>query len=153
MENKKSSTSNRELILSRTLNAPVELIWEVWTKPEHIVNWWGPNGFTNTISIMDVKTGGEWNLVMHGPDGTDYKNRSIFKEVIPYKKIVYEHISYPRIIATIDFEEQNDQTKITWHMLFESAEQLIEVAKVHKVVEGQKQNMEKLEMYLKGLSR
>src|SRR5882757_8916496 len=103
MESKKSNTADRELMLSRKLNAPIELVWEVWTKPEHIVNWWGPDGFTNTIHTMDVSPGGEWNLVMHGPDGTDYKNKSIFKEVIKYKKLVYEHFA-PNFIATVEFE-------------------------------------------------
>ena len=153
METKKSSTHDRELLLSRKLKAPVELVWEVWTKPEHIANWWGPTGFTNTISAMNVNPGGEWNLVMHGPDGTDYINKSIFKEIIPFKKIVYEHISYPSIIATITFEAQGEETLITWHMLFESAAQFIEVAKAHKVVEGQKQNVEKLIKYLEGLAQ
>ncbi|HWK08338.1 MAG TPA: SRPBCC family protein [Puia sp.] len=148
MENKKSDTRDRELILSRKLNAPVELVWEVWTQPEHIVNWWGPNGFTNTISTMDVSPGGEWNLVMHGPDGTDYKNKSIFKEIIPFKKLVYEHVSGPRFVATIEFQEQGDQTQLTWHMLFETAEEFIQVVKTFKADEGLKQNVDKLEVYL-----
>ena len=76
-----NDTKDRELLLTRVLNAPVALVWEAFTNAEHIANWWGPNGFTNTITVMDVKPGGEWQLVMHGPDGTDYKNRSIFKEV------------------------------------------------------------------------
>lgn len=147
MENKKSSTHDRELVISRTLNAPVELVWEVWTKPEHIANWWGPNGFTNTITKMDMTPGGEWNLVMHGPDGTDYKNKSIFKEVSPFKKIVYEHIS-PRFVATVNFEEQGKQTHINWHMLFETAEEFIRVVKTFKADEGLKQNIEKLVAYL-----
>lgn len=146
-----SDTKDRELFLTRTLNAPIALVWEVWTQPDHIARWWGPNGFTNTISVMDMHAGGEWNLVMHGPDGTDYINKSIFKEVIPFKKIVYEHISYPKLVGTIEFEAQGDQTFITWHMLFESREQFLEVAKAHKVVEGQKQNVEKLEAYLSGI--
>ena len=148
MENKKSSTQDREIILSRKLNAPIELVWEVWTKPEHIANWWGPDGFTNTINIMDVIKGGEWNLVMHGPDGTDYKNRSIYKEIVLHKKIVYEHISAPKFVATIEFEEQGDQTFITWHMLFETAEQFIQVVKTFKADEGLRQNLEKLNAYL-----
>ncbi len=151
MENKKTNTQDRELIISRRLNAPVELVWEVWTKPEHIVNWWGPDGFTNTINTMDVIPGGEWELIMQGPDGTDYENRSIFKEIIPYKKIVFEHISDPRIVATIDFEDMGEQTLITWHMLFETAEQFIQVVKTHKADEGLKQNIEKLDLYLSGL--
>jgi uncharacterized protein YndB with AHSA1/START domain len=148
MENQKSNTKDRELIISRKLNAPVELVWEVWTKPEHIANWWGPNGFTNSITKMDMRPGGEWHLVMHGPDGTDYKNKSVFKEIIPFKKIVYEHISAPKFITTIDFEEQGDQTLINWHMLFESAEQFIQVVKTFKADEGLKQNIEKLIVYL-----
>lgn len=148
MENKKNDTQDRELLLSRKLDAPIALVWEVWTKPEHIVNWWGPNGFTNTINTMDVSPGGEWDLVMHGPDGTDYKNKSIFKEVIPFKKIVYEHISAPRFISTIEFQEQGDQTLISWHMLFETAEEFIQVVKTFKADEGLKQNIEKLNLYL-----
>jgi len=152
MENKKSNTHDRELIITRKLNAPVELVWEVWTNPEHIVNWWGPNGFTNTITKMDVVPGGEWHLVMHGPDGTDYKNPSIFKEIVPFKKIVYEHVSSPGFVATIDFEDQGEQTLINWHMLFETAEQFIQVVKTFKADEGLKQNIEKLNVYLTSIN-
>ncbi|HEY5744619.1 MAG TPA: SRPBCC family protein [Chryseolinea sp.] len=151
MENKKSSTADRELRLSRKLNAPIDLVWEVWTQPEHIANWWGPDGFTNTIHTMNVVPGGEWDLVMHGPDGTNYKNKSIFKEIIPHKKLVYEHITGPKFVATIEFQEQGDQTLITWHMLFESAEEFVQVVKTFKADEGLKQNIEKLDVYLSGL--
>ena len=152
MENKKNSTQDRELRISRKLDAPVELVWEVWTNPEHLANWWGPDGFTNTITKMEVVPGGEWDLVMHGPDGTDYKNKSTFKEVIPFKKIVYEHISAPRFVSTVEFTEQGEQTIITWHMLFETAEQFIQVVKTFKADEGLKQNVDKLNVYLAGLN-
>ena len=150
MENKKSNTADREIRLSRKLDAPVELVWEVWTTPEHIANWWGPNGFTNTIHKMEVKPGGVWELVMHGPDGTDYKNKSVFKEIVPFKKIVYEHVSAPKFVSTIEFEQQGEQTLISWHMLFETAEQFIQVVKTFKADEGLKQNIEKLQVYLAG---
>ena len=146
-----SSTKDREIIISRTLNAPVELVWEAWTNPEHIANWWGPNGFTNTITKMDLIPGGEWLLVMHGPDGTDYKNKSIFKEIVPHKKIVFEHIA-PNFIATIDFEAQGEKTHLNWHMLFETAEEFIRVVKTFKADEGLKQNIEKLSDYLTQLT-
>jgi uncharacterized protein YndB with AHSA1/START domain len=152
MESTKSNTTDRELRITRTLDAPVELIWEVWTKPEHIAKWWGPNGFTNTISKMDIKPGGEWHLVMHGPDGTDYINKSIFKEVIPFKKLVYEHASSPNFVATIEFTAKGEQTTINWHMLFESREEFIQVVKTHKADEGLKQNLEKLGEYVKGVN-
>src|SRR3954469_5941108 len=112
MQTKESNTTDRGIQISRMFNAPIELVWEVWTNPDHIKNWWGPNGFTNTIHLMDVKEEGEWNLTMHGPDGTDYKNSSIFKEIIPLQKLVYEHISAPKFVATVTFEAQGDKTFI-----------------------------------------
>jgi uncharacterized glyoxalase superfamily protein PhnB/uncharacterized protein YndB with AHSA1/START domain len=144
----KNNNADRELIISRLLNAPVDLVWEVWTNAEHIKNWWGPNGFTNTIHSIDLKKGGEWNLVMHGPDGTDYKNKSVFKEIVKHKKIVYEHVSGPKFLATIEFESQGEKTFLKWHMLFQSKEEFIQTVKTFKADEGLKQNIDKLGHYL-----
>ena len=149
---KNNTPAGRELFISRLLNAPQELVWEAWTNPEHITNWWGPHGFTNTINKMDLKPGGEWNLVMHGPDGTDYKNKSIFKEITAPERIVYDHVSAPKFVATINFIEKGKQTLIEWHMLFETAEQFEQVVKTFKADEGLKQNIEKLNRYLEDLS-
>jgi len=150
MEKAKSNTANRELKIERTLSAPIELVWEVFIKPEHIVNWWGPNGFTNTIYTMDVRPGGEWDFTMHGPDGRDYKNRSIYQEIIPLEKIVFDHFN-PNFTTTIEFETKGDQTHLKWHMLFETAELFEAVVKAHGAAEGLKQNIEKLSVYLEGL--
>lgn len=143
-----SPTADREIVISRVLNAPVELVWEVWTNADHIKNWWGPNGFTNTISKMDLKPGGEWNLIMHGPDGRDYKNKTLFKKIIKYKKIIYEHVSVPKFTATIEFEKKGTQTFLKWQMLFETREELIQTVKTFKADEGIKQNVTKLEAYI-----
>lgn len=153
MAKETTDTSGRELRMTRLLNAPVALVWEVWTNPDHIKNWWGPNGFTNTITQMEVKPGGVWNLVMHGPDGADYDNESIFREVVPLKKIVYEHISHPHIIATIEFESRGEQTFLNWHMLFDSREAFLEVVKKYKADVGLQQNGEKLDAYLSAFKR
>ncbi|MFL5787657.1 MAG: SRPBCC family protein [Flavisolibacter sp.] len=149
MQSEKNSTQDRELIITRLLNAPIELVWEVWTEPEHIAKWWGPFGFTNSISKMEVKAKGEWDLVMHGPDGTNYDNKSVFKEIVKHKKIVYEHVTGPKFIATIEFEAQGEKTFLKWHMLFRSKEEFIQTVKTYKADEGLKQNIEKLENYLK----
>jgi len=148
MLSEKNNTADRELIITRELNAPIELVWEVWTDPEHLAQWWGPDGFTNTISKMDMKPGGDWDLVMHGPDGTDYKNKSVFREIVKYRKIVYDHVSGPRFIATISFEERGNKTFLHWHMLFETKEQFIQTVKTFKADIGLKQNVQKLELYL-----
>lgn len=144
----KSNTAERELRFSRLLDAPVELVWKVWTNPEHLKHWWGPDGFTTTIKKMDLKAGGEWNLVMHGPDGTDYDVKCVFREVVKHKKIVYDQLANFNCVATIEFESQKDKTFINWTLLFESKEYLLQAAKMYKVDEGLKQNAEKLISYL-----
>jgi hypothetical protein len=73
---------DREIAATRVFAAPRELVWKVWTEPEHVVRWWGPNGFTTTTHSMDVKSGGVWRFVMHGPDGHDYQNKITYLEVV-----------------------------------------------------------------------
>jgi len=145
---KNNGTASRELVISRVFNAPRELVWKVWTEPEHIKNWWGPNGFTNTIIEMDVRPGGVWDLIMHGPDSTDYKNKSVYKEVVKYEKLVYDHISGPKFQFTVTFKEQGRKTLISIQMLFETAELRDQTIKTFKADDGLRQNMEKLEVYL-----
>ncbi|HET6992681.1 MAG TPA: SRPBCC domain-containing protein [Bacteroidia bacterium] len=145
---KQNDTKDRELKINRLLNAPIELVWKMWTEPEHIKNWWGPNGFTNSISKMEVKPGGEWEFVMIGPDGTEYKNRNVYKEIIPFEKIVMEHGPSPKFEITATFKARGEKTELTMHGVFESAEQLKEVVEVFKADEGMKQNVDKLEVYL-----
>ena len=112
------------------------------------MKWWGPNGFTNTVSKMDMVPGGEWNLVTHGRGGMNYTNNSIYREIIPQEKIVYEHVSAPKFIATIDFEKAGDRTLLSWHMLFETADEFDQVVKIFKADEGLKEIFAKLAAYL-----
>lgn len=151
MQHAKTEIADRELNISRLLSAPVERVWEVWTDPGHIKNWWGPAGFTNSISKMEVTPGGAWHLIMHGPDGTDYRNESIFKEIIPYKKIVYNHMTGPKFTATISFETRGEQTLLHWQLLFQSTEEFTRTVITFKADEGLRQNVEKLEAYVHGL--
>ena len=84
-----AATSDREIVLTRVFDAPREVVWKAWTDPQHIVKWWGPNGFTDTIETMAVRPGGTWKHVMHGPDGTDYANNSRYLEVVKPERLVY----------------------------------------------------------------
>lgn len=140
--------ADRSIRLTATLHAPVEKVWEAWRNPEHIKHWWGPNGFTNTITKMDLQPGGEWLLVMHGPGGTDYDNKSVFTEVVEKKKIAYEHISGHHFIATIDFEAQGNNTLMHWEMLFPTREEYHQFVHEYKVGESLQQNIERLAQYL-----
>ena len=149
MQNEKNSdTTSRELVILRVFNAPRELVWKVWTDPGHIKHWWGPNGFTNTIFQMDVRPGGVWDFIMHGPDGTDYKNKSIYKKVLKYEKLVYDHISGPKFQFTATFKDEGKKTLVSIQMLFETAELRDQTVKTFGAAEGLKQNMDKLENYL-----
>src|SRR5262245_60316728 len=123
-----ANTSDREIVLSRVVDAPRELVWTVWTEPEHVAKWWGPNGFTTTIEEMDVRPGGVWKHTMHGPDGTDYPNKSTFIEVVKPERIVFKHgggkegsqgVSFR---ATWTFEDQGGKTKVTMRAIFETPE-------------------------------
>jgi uncharacterized protein YndB with AHSA1/START domain len=143
-----NDTANRELLNTYLINAPLETVWRAWTDPAQIAIWWGPNGFTNTIHTMNVQPNGEWKFIMHGPDGTDYRNESIFKEVVTHKRLVFEHITGPHFLATIEFESLGNQTFISWRMLFDSEEQFIKVIKVFKANEAQVQNIERLQAFL-----
>src|SRR5687768_17075927 len=96
---------DKELVVTRLINAPRDIVFKVWTDPEHIKHWWGPDGFTSTIYEMDVRPGGVWNYVMHGPDGTDYKNKSVFVEVTEPERIVFDHVSAPKFLTTVTFSE------------------------------------------------
>jgi uncharacterized protein YndB with AHSA1/START domain len=142
----------KELAITRVLNAPIELVWKVWTDPDHIKNWWGPNGFTTKIFEMDLKPGGNWEFVMHGPDGKDYKNKSIFMEVVKHKRIVYEHVTGPKFQTTIHFTSQGKKTLLEWRMVFDTEEERDKTVKTFKADIGLKQNIYKLEGYLRSVS-
>jgi uncharacterized protein YndB with AHSA1/START domain len=142
-------TAGREQRTSLLLEAPLGRVWEVWTKPEHIRHWWGPNGFTNTIEKMEVEPGGEWLFTMHGPDGRAYPNRTIFREVVPYRKLVHEHVD-PNFMAVIEFEARDDKTLLHWYKLYETEELFEKVEKEYRASEGFKQTVERLQAYLDG---
>jgi len=146
-----ASTADREISITRFFDAPRELMWKVWTEPNHIAHWWGPKGFTNTIHAMDVKPGGVWDFIMHGPDGVDYPNKVYYHEVKKPKRLFYDHgkpgeSSYFQV--TVTFENAGGKTKLTMTMLFTTAEERNLVAEKYGAVEGLKQNMEKLSEYL-----
>jgi predicted lactoylglutathione lyase/uncharacterized protein YndB with AHSA1/START domain len=83
-----ASESDRTIVLTRTFAAPRELVWKVWTDPKHIANWWGPRGFTTTVKQLDLRPGGRMHYVMTGHDGAEYPVGGVFREVVPFERIV-----------------------------------------------------------------
>jgi uncharacterized protein YndB with AHSA1/START domain len=152
--NSVTNTADREINITRVLDAPRGLVWEAWTDPKHVAQWWGPNGFTTTIEKMDVRPDGVWKHVMHGPDGTDYPNISVFKEVVKPERIVYSHGGGKKggpaaqFQATWTFEALGDKTKVTIHMLFPSAADRDKVVKEYGAIEGGNQTLARLAVFL-----
>ena len=142
------STADREISTTRMYDAPRELVWKVWTDPAHIAQWWGPNGFTTTTSKMEVKPGGMWLFVMHGPDGTDYPNEVRYLEVVEPERLVYEHGPVPKFHVTVTFEDVDGKTKLTMRSLFESAEIRKKVVEEYNAIEGMHQTLGRLAEYL-----
>jgi uncharacterized protein YndB with AHSA1/START domain len=151
-----SPTADREIVITRIFDAPRELAWQAMTDPRHVVQWWGPRGFTTTIQEMDVRPGGIWTHVMHGPDGVDYPNYSVFQEVVYPERIVYAHGGHREgggpeadFIATWTFEAiEDNKTRVTMRGVFPTAEARDAVVKEYGAIEGGKQTLERLAEHL-----
>lgn len=152
------SESDRQIELSRVFDAPRELVWRVWTTPEHIVRWWGPRGFTNTSHAMDVRPGGQWRFVMHGPDGRDYENLITYLEVVEPERLVYKHggdvdtepVDF-RVTVRFDRDAGNPgRTRVSLRMEFPTKEARDFVVREYGAIEGGQQTLQRLGEYLAG---
>src|SRR3954454_11642791 len=85
------ATAEREIVMSRVINAPRELVFEAFTEVRHVSRWWGPEGVTTTTRGFEVRAGGEWECVMHGPDGTDYQEWIAWTDIVPPARIALLH--------------------------------------------------------------
>ena len=144
---------DREIVAVRLFDAPRELVWKTFTDPRHLGHWWGPDGFTLTIHSMDVKPGGVWRFVMHGPDGRDYQNKVTYMEVVEPERLVYRHggdkdVEPVSFEVAVVFREQGGKTRVDWRMIFPSAKARDHVIETYGAFEGLKQTLGRLEAYL-----
>jgi uncharacterized protein YndB with AHSA1/START domain len=142
--------SAREIVTTRVFDAPRERVFRAWTDPEHLASWWGPTGFTSTFQDFDLRPGGVWRFVMRGPDGVEYKNKSVFVEIVRPERLVFKHVSGPMFLVTATFAEQAGKTKVTFQMLFETAAAREKVKGF--AVEANEQNFDRLEAELAKMS-
>lgn len=142
---------DRELVIQRTLPFPRELVWKAFSDKDHVNRWWGPDGFTCENVKRDFRVGGTWSFDMVGPDGTRYPNHSVFKEITPPSKQVFDHGDGERVWfeATILLEEKGDSTLVTLRQVYSTQESRDEVAEKYGAVEGGKQHLAKLEAYIR----
>jgi len=117
--NAAAETRKPDMLLTRVFDAPRELVWKAWTEPRHLMQWFGPHGFTNPACELDLRPGGMWRHVMRGPDGKDYPFLAIFREVVVPERLVF--VSYVpemdnslfEILNIATFTEQGGKTKLT----------------------------------------
>jgi uncharacterized protein YndB with AHSA1/START domain len=117
-----TTSAERELVLTRVLDAPRALVFHAWTDPEHLVRWWGPQGFTTPSCTMDVRPGGAWRICMRGPDGIDHWVQGAYREVVEPERLVTswaweEADGTPgrQTLLTVTLEEREGRTALTLH--------------------------------------
>jgi uncharacterized protein YndB with AHSA1/START domain len=114
------------ITITRIYDAPLQAVWEAWTIPEEVAQWWGPRGFTLTTHSRDFRSGGHWHYTMHGPDGTDYENTAQYLEVIPQQRMVYDHGGHkdrpPLFRVTALFSELDGRTRLDMSMALATPE-------------------------------
>jgi uncharacterized protein YndB with AHSA1/START domain len=148
----------RSIIATRVYDAPRELVWTAWTDPAHLAQWWGPDGFSTTTSAYDLRQGGVWRFVMHGPDGRDYQNRITFDEIVKPERIRYRHgggeeVEPVQFRTTVTFEDLGgNRTRLTLHAVFPSAAERERVIKEYGADKGAVQTLARLADYLTKLS-
>jgi uncharacterized protein YndB with AHSA1/START domain len=132
--------SPNEIRIIRVYDAPVEAVWDAWTDPEQIAEWWGPRGFTLTTHSKDLRPGGNWTYTMHGPDGVDYPNKTVYHQVETHSKLVYDHGGNddrpPMFRVTVLFTEIGGKTKMEMSMTLPTPEAAEETRKFIKRAGG-----------------
>lgn len=139
-----AAAPDREIVSARTFAAPRERVFEAFRDPARLARWWGPRGFRNTFEVFDLRPGGAWRFVMHGPDGVDHPNESVFLEVEPPARIAFRHVSgaHPFEMTISLDEAPGGGTRVTWRMRHETAEHCARVRPT--VVRANEENLDRL---------
>lgn len=137
------AASDREIATTRVIDAPRERVFDAFSDPERLARWWGPAGFTSTFHEFDLRPGGAWRFILHGPNGANYPNESVFVEVVKPERIVFDHLSDHWFRMTITLSTRPaSQTLINWHMAFETAAERDRIRAI--VTEANEQNLDRL---------
>lgn len=140
-----SPPAENEILSSRYLAHPRQRVFEAFSDPQQLTIWFGPKGFTSTFETFDFTPGGEWRFLFHGPNGTDYPNYIRFAEIALLERIVYDHVM-PHFRMTMTFTDENEGTRVTWCMAFESIQHCEALRSV--CVPANEENFDRLEAHL-----
>lgn len=145
-------TADREIVISRVIDAPREVVFEAFTQVRHLSQWWGPNGFSTTTRAFEFRAGGVWDFMMHGPDGTDYPEWITWTEIVPPERIALLHGESrddPGAFESIlEFASQGAATRLVMRTIFPTRESRDQAVEKYHAIEGGEQTLGNLAAYL-----
>jgi len=151
------ATADREIVISRYIDAAPQLVFEAFTEVRHLSQWWGPEGFTTTTRSFDFRVGGEWDFVMHGPDGTDYQEWITWRELVPSERIVLLHGESrgdPNAFESVlTFVPDGAATRIEMRTLFPTPQLRDDAVEKYHAIEGGMQTLSNLAAYVTEIVR
>jgi uncharacterized protein YndB with AHSA1/START domain len=152
-----SAASEREIVVSRVIGAPREVVFEAFTEVRHLSQWWGPNGFTTTTRAFEFRVGGAWDFVMHAPDGTDYQEWITWTEITPPERIAWLHGDSPDdpdvFESLLTFSAEGGATRIELRTVFPTKELRDRAVEKSGAIEGGEQTLGKLADYATRMSQ
>ena len=150
------ATADREIVISGVIGAPRERVFEAFTRVRHLSRWWGPEGFSTTTRSFEFRVGGEWDFVMHGPDGTDYQEWITWREIVPPERIALLHGEArddPNAFESVlTFEPAGEQTRIVMRTVFPTRELRDQAVENYHAIEGGEQTLRNLAAYVAELT-
>jgi uncharacterized protein YndB with AHSA1/START domain len=153
---KTTKVSDREIVMTREFDAPRRLVFDAWTKAEHVSHWWGQKGSTLTVDALDLRVGGKWRFIEHAADGNDYAFRGEYREIVPPERLVYtfefEGVPGHIVLTETTFEERDGKTMQTDRSTFASPEDLQGMMD-QGMEQGAGESMDRLEAYLATMAR
>ncbi|MFC6879496.1 MULTISPECIES: SRPBCC family protein [Actinomadura] len=151
-ERARSAVADREVVISRVIDASRELVFEAFTEVRHLSRWWGPEGFSTTTRAFEFRAGGVWDFVMHGPDGTDYPEWITWTEIAPPERIALLHgesAGDPNAFETVlTFALDGAATRIEMRTLFPTKELRDEAIEKYHAIEAGRQTLGNLAAYV-----
>ena len=151
------ATADREIVVSRVIDAPPELVFEAFTQVRHLSRWWGPEGFTTTTRSFEFHVGGTWDFVMHGPDGTDYQEWITWTEIVPPERIALRHGESrddpDAFTSVLTLAPDGAATRIEMRTVFRTREQRDEAVEKYHAIEGGRQTLGSLAAYVAAIAR
>jgi uncharacterized protein YndB with AHSA1/START domain len=139
---------DRTLATARLIAASPDQVFAAFVSPDRLARWWGPKGFRNTFQVFEPRPGGSWRFVMHGPNGADYPNDSVFEALVPGEQVVIRHISRPWFTLTVSLAAEGAGTRLTWRQEFDSAATCEAVRRI--AGPGNEENLDRLEAEMGG---